>query len=77
MQTRGSPSAEHVAEKENALPVVTLTLFRREALLLLLWGVAASAGCKMKIVRRLRFQVSNGKHSLVFLMCCALKALRT
>ena len=35
--------------------------------------------CRLRrnIVRRLRFQVSSGKHSLVFLMCCALKALRT
>ena len=29
---------------------------------------------QMNIVRRLRFQVSSEKHSLVFLMCCALKA---
>ena len=43
------------AGKENALPVLALTLFRREALLLLLWGVAASAGCRRNIVRRLRF----------------------
>ena len=77
MQTAGNHSAVHVAEEKEALPVVTLALFRREAFLLLLWGVAASAGCRMNIVRRLRSQVSSGKHSLVFLMCCALKALRT
>ena len=53
-------------EKENALPVVTLPLFRQETFLLFLWGVAASAGCRMNIVRRLRSQVSSGKHSLVF-----------
>ena len=65
MQTAGNQSAVHEAEEKNALPVVTLTLFRRKSFLLLLWGVAASAGCRTNIVRRLRSQDSSGKHSLV------------
>ena len=65
MQTARNHSAVHVAEEKNALPVVTLTLFRRTAFLLLLWGVTVSAGCRTNIVRRLRSQESSGKHSLV------------
>ena len=70
MQTVENHSAVHVAEKKNALPVVTLTLFRRKYNSPV--TVVRRCICKLQgtnIVRRLRSQNSSGKHSLVFLMC--------
>ena len=78
MQTAGNHSAVPTLTKEGALPVMELILFRRKMHISTL-----TVGCRCicewqdEIVRRLRSQDSSEEHSLVFLMCCALKALRT
>ena len=67
MQTAGNHSAVHVADEKGALPVVTLTLFRRK-----MHNFSGYCGASLhlhaagtNIMRRLRSQDSSGKHSLV------------
>ena len=67
MQTAGTHSAVHVAEEKDALPVVTLTLFRRKIHNSPV-TVVRRCICKLQgrtFMRRLRSQRSSGKHSLV------------
>ena len=67
MQTAGNHSTVHVAEEKDALPVVTLTLFRRKMHNSPV-TVVHRCICKLQgrtIMRRLRSQDSSGKQSLV------------